>query len=331
MSLIEKIRNIPYLFKLLGQLWHTWFLPYHYNHDDEEEEKEEAEEAEEDHAPDRSPQPVPPPPAEAVPHDETAVATEETPTKPRLCQVMAFRGPSTKMALAAMLGEDVDRVGPEVDTLVETQMIEDLGDSHYLLTSSERSLALRSDSQVADWLSRLAHPDFENDALNLIDRLGRELALKITPGQSLVFHLRQRKWMVWQSQEATCRVRLFGTLSKQQWTELRQLDERVKGFRRREPHRWDSRDWVAFRWRAGADTGTIESLLLDLGREFQKQVRHRRSGKGRPSAQGAAAELPAESSSETAEESELEPQPEAETELSTPDYPQDRPRDYPLD
>ena len=258
MGLRESLRNIRYFFQWLGEVFRTWFLPYHYN----EGEELGTAETEGATAPSAEAASLSTEPAQT---GQEAVATASPAAKPDLAEVMAFRGAMTKTALAAVVKEDLDQVAGELDSLVASRMAEDLGDGRYLLVESERRRMLRADPRVADWLSRLQHAQLENDTLDILEELCRRLPVKITVGQSLVLHLRQRKWMVWQSREENCRARLFGTLNREQWSDLRSIDKRARRLRRKEPHRWDARDWVTFRWRVGADHFAIESLLLESG------------------------------------------------------------------
>jgi hypothetical protein len=313
MGFWNSLRDIRYFFKLLGKFWDTWFTPYHSDQEDEEEKKDAAEEAAaaSDNAPDRFPKPSPPPVETTLePGESVATAAQPEPAKPSLTHIMAFRGPMSKSALAAAMGEDVDQVGREVDVLVETAIAEDAGDGRYLLMKNERHLALRADPRVTDWLSRLRQSTLGDDALDVVDHLCRQLPVKITAGKNLVFHLRQQKWMVWQGREETCRVRVFGSLSPDQWSHIRAVDSRARRFRRRKFQEWDSRDWATFRWRAGADTCVIESVLTDVGRDFQRQVRRHRGPRRKPSAEHApegVAESTSEASLDTTLETESEP------------------------
>jgi len=274
------LKNIRYFFQWLGELYQTWFVPYH----TDDEELEEGESAGDARPPDRMPKPsAPPEPSEAGQAVETAAEPVET--RPSLGEFMAFRGPMSKAALAAAWGGgDAEAVERELQGLLDNYVAEDVGDGRYLLLDHERRHILRTDPRMSDWLSRLQHAQLENDALDVLEQICRELPVKITVGDSLVFHLRQRKWMVWQSRKESCRVKIFGTLSRNLYDRIRKIDRRARRFRRKEPHRWDTRDWASFRWTLGADVLAIEPLILDAGREFQKHVRRRRGGKGRRSA-----------------------------------------------
>jgi len=308
----NSLRDVRYLPKLLGKFWDTWFTPYH-SDEEADEEKEVAAEAAAtatDYAPDRSPKPTPPA-LETAPEtgESVSAAVEPEPAASSLTHLMAFRGAMSKPALAAAMGQDVEQVGRDVDGLMETAMAEDAGEGRYLLITSERHLTLRSDSRFGEWLSRFRQSTLEDGVLDVVDRLCRELPIKMTVGKSLVFHLRQQKWMVWQSRHETCRVRVFGSLSPDHWSRIRALDTRARRFRRRKFQEWDSRDWTTFRWRAGGDTYSLESLLADAGREFQRQVKRRRGPKRQPSAEHApeaAPETTSESSFDTALETESE-------------------------
>ena len=84
---------------------------------------------------------------------------------------------------------------------------------------------------------------------------------------------------------------------------MRRLDSEGKGFRRKQPHLWDDRDWVAFRWQAGADRETIESLLLESGKEFARSLRRPpRRGPKPGESERREAESPAESETAPIEE-----------------------------
>lgn len=291
MSFRESLTNIKYFFKWMGELISTWFAPYHY--DEEDEEKASAAE----NAPDSSPKPSPPPAGETEATDGSVAYGEpfdsgETSPSPDLSEIMAFRGAMTQTAMAAVMGKSRDDLTLEVESLLDYSMIEDIGDGRYLLLEHERRRILRADSNFADWLSRFQHNELEEGTLEVLEQLCRQLPVKIMAGKVLVIHLRQRKWMIWQSGEEVCRVKVFGTLSKDEWSHLRELDGRARRYRRRKDRRgWNPNDWVSFRWVVGSDSLAIESVLLEAGRTFQKNVRRRR--KTRPRRQ------PSEASSES--------------------------------
>jgi hypothetical protein len=268
------LTNARYFFQWMGELFRTWFLPYHYDENDEDRPPV-ATEAE----PDRMPKPSAPPeePAEE-PVSSVADPFAESKTQANLPEFLAFRGPMTANQVSNAVGEDRETVAAELERLVETHQVEAVDADRYKLVDSERRQILRTHPDMADWLSRLGRAQLENDVLDVIEEIGRKLPVKINAGKSVVFHLRQRKWMVWQNQEETCRVRLFGSHSREQWSTVRSLDSRARQFRRKGAHRWDGRDWVLFRWQEGSDIFAIESLLLESGREFQKHARRRRGG-----------------------------------------------------
>jgi hypothetical protein len=298
MGFSNSLRNIRYFFKWLAEFLYTWFTPYHTN-----EEEEPAQAAEADNAPDRSPKPSPPPeettdstyPAEQqIESIPEAAATEPTTAKSGLTHIMAFRGGMTKTAMAAILNENADQVGQEADRLVESALVEDLGDGRYLLTSNERREILRSDPRVADWLSRLQNTQFENQVLDVLDELFCQLAIKTTVGKNLVLHVRQKMWMIWQSHQETCRVRMFSRLTPEQWSQIRRVDDGAKKFRPRGPQHGGDRYSVVLRWRTGADVYAVQSVFIEIGREFQRQVKRRPGRKRQPPTPPPTTETPAQ-------------------------------------
>jgi len=286
----DSLNTIRAFFRWMAQSFRVWFLPYH----SDENEEETAEAAQADTVPDRSPKPSPsaepstsPTETTSETYPESATATESgVSTEPlseiqsEPARVMAFRGATTKTALAAILGQDSDQVGEALGRLLETGVVDDLGEGRYLLRSDERRQILRADQRVSDWLARLNNTQMEDEILDVLEELSRQLALRITVGKTLVLHLRQRVWMIWKSQEDSCRVRILSRLTSKQWSRIRQLDEKAKRFRGPVSQPTIGPNWVLFRWRAGADVEAVKSVLGEIGREFQQRVRHR-SSRGR--------------------------------------------------
>ena len=282
MGFRDSLQNVRYFFKWLAQVLNTWFLPYH---SDEEEEGEASAQAESDNAPDRSPKPSPPPeeaaaaaeslpPAPTTTEPETAEATTATAT-PSLAQIMAFRGSLSKRALAAIARQDVSQVESDLEQLVQSGIAEDAGDDRCRLISTERRQLQRSDRKMSEWLARLENDQLENETLDILDELFRELALRVSVRRNLILHVRQKIWMTWQSQKELCRVRVFSRTTPEQWSRIRYLDKGARRFRPRGRSRPGmGGDQVTFGWRAGADVYEIEGVLREMGQEFQKQVRH---------------------------------------------------------
>lgn len=333
MGLWESFGNIRYFFMAIAEFFRMWFMPFHYDEDEEgEAEKKKAAGSgqDEDAAPDRSPKPSPGTEetggagesATTAPGEPASTAPATAPSPfPRLSETMAFRGAITKEALAAVRQETPDQIDSSVGELVNSYLAEDIGDGRYVLTDHERREVIRSNKQAFDWLARLDNSSFEDDVHNLIAQLCRQLPVKITPGETLMFHLRQQRWMVWRSEPGLCRVRMFGTVKGEAWDKLKQMDHGIKRYLRKEPHGWDGRDWVNFRWRTGADVFALESLLAAAGQEFYKMVRRRRRGSK------ASAETPLEPSAappaESSPDSAGELPAESLAELPAEDYPQD--------
>jgi len=272
------LKNIRAFFRLVAEAYRIWFTPYHYDGDEEG-----AEEPAESAAADSSSEAAA---TQSEPVEETApaestVAVESSPAPLGLAEMLAFRGAMSKVAMAAALGQTVEQLEGEISSLLETQVIADAGNGRYVLASDERRSRLRANSHVADWLARLQRSDLEDDVLAVIDHLCGHLPVKIKPGDKLVLYLRQDRWMVWESQPEVCRVRIYGTLWSRHLPQLRKVDRRFKSFRVRRPHDWHIHDWVAFRWQAGADTGAIQSLLVELGEIFFEHTRGRGHGGGR--------------------------------------------------
>jgi hypothetical protein len=292
MGLRSSLQNARYFFKWLGQAIHTWFTPYHSDDEEEEEEaKEVAEAAASDNTPDHSPKPSPPPEETTEStystdyQAETAsVSTETATAKLSLAEVMAFRGSMSKQALAAVLGEEENQVGVEVERLVENGTAEDLGNGRYFLISNERRQILRSDSRVTEWLSRFQNESLENETLDVLDELFRQLPIKITVGRSLILHVRQKMWMIWQSQPDTCRVRMFSWPTPEQWQRLCHVDRGARRFHSRGGGGGGRQSSVTLRWRAGADVYSLESVLVEIGRDFMEQTRRRPRKDRKPSA-----------------------------------------------
>ncbi|MCX8035541.1 MAG: hypothetical protein N3D11_00525 [Candidatus Sumerlaeia bacterium] len=308
MSLMkETLRNIAAFFRWIAEFYRTWFLPYHYDGDDEDVEAEKTEEtvaATADHAPDRSPKPSPPPepePAagaatvsEAPPAEaEAAVESLAAGYTDRLVQAMAFRGAVSTRALSAIVGVSPEKVAELLKPLVESQKAIDLGSGRYVLAGSERKSVLRADGKIAEWLARFHHADTENRVLDAIDRLCRELPLRLYMGKDLFFQLRRRTWMLWQSGRKGCRVRLYGTLNPAQWRAVQEADHRARQFRQAGFHPYRERDCTLFLWRSEEQFSKIAAFLPESALEFLRQTKRRR-----PSKPGASDE---EDAGETAE------------------------------
>jgi len=272
------LRNVRAFFGLVAQMYRIWFTPYHYDGDDEE-----VQEAAGGRAADASSQAVAaqPEPVHEAASAESAVAVESPPAHSRLTNLLAFRGAMGKRALAAALGQSAEQLEEDLTSLLETQIAEDAGSGRYLLADSERRSRLRADPNVADWLARLQRSDLEDDALAVLGHLCRHLPVKIKAGNKLVIHLRRSEWMIWESQPELCRVKIFGTLRSRHLAQVRKVDRRPRWFRVRRPHDWHVRDWVAFRWQAGAEISAIESLLVEAGENFLQRAPIRGRSGGR--------------------------------------------------
>lgn len=280
---LKSLRDIKYFFMWLADVFRTWFTPYHYDDENDEEEAKPKPKAK---------KPAPKKQAEAEqaayeaasPYDESAkegsVAYQDTPD---VSEILAFRGPVNKSALCSILGKTMDEIDLELIQMAESATAEEMDDGRYVLNDSERRHVLRTDVRMSEWLSGFQSSNFENEVLDVIEQVCRQLPVKIVPGKNLAIHIKQQKWMVWQSRQEQCRVRLFGTITPEQWEQLSEVDRRARRFRSKKAHRWDSRDSVNFRWRLGADTLAIESIFIEAGREFSKRVRRRRRGAGRQS------------------------------------------------
>jgi len=296
--------NIRYFFRWLAELWHTWFLPCHSDEEESETGAVEAKAAEADNAPDRSPKPSPPaeePTSSAEAAVETYAQTETetgapaesaSETQSPMERAMALRGVMTTMALGAVLGQDADTVSSGLARLVECGVVQDLGDGRYLLNSDERPRILRAAPQVSGWLSRLKSTQLEDEVIGVLDELFQQLALKVAVGRNLILHVRQKMWAIWEGHEGNCRVRIFGRPTPEQWAKIRRLDEGAKRFRHRGPQRSYSPDWVSFRWKLGADLAEIQTLLVEMGHEFQQRARHRPRKERKPPVPSPTTETP---------------------------------------
>jgi len=310
------LTTLRYLLHAAREVYDAWFTPYH---SDEEGEPEEAPKAAPAEAGKPGTSPAPPvqtvaaaaaAPAEAATPAEASPPVEEPPVSPdvtpeeaageiepapasaesapapegtfdqfEVLKVMAFRGCLTRESLADALNATREGVAAALQILLDEGLVEHVGDGRYLLSDVERRRILEAHEHTSPWLARLGHADLRQGVLDLFERLCRQLPIKVLAGQNLVFHLRQKKWMIWQAEEGTCFVRVFGTLRPEHRTRMRRLDRRARLSRRKEPHDWDVRDRAAFRWTAETDAAEIEALLGDVARDFLSNLRRPRGRK----------------------------------------------------
>jgi hypothetical protein len=225
-------------------------------------------------APTASPAPSAPETASAPP-----AIPENAFTEAEVIATMAWRGVVTRDSLAAILNATNEGTDEALSVLLDQRAIEDIGDGRYLLADTQRQRVLKADPHVSKWLANLADETLQERTLDVYEQLCRQLPIKVTAADNIVFHLRQRKWMVWQSRPGACIVKMFGTLAPEAWATVRAVDRRARRFRRRDSYHWDVRDWISFRWNARDDRLAVEKALIESGRDFSRNLKLHRGQK----------------------------------------------------